>query len=381
MKAVLRLVAVSSLIAPALATGIASADCPFTVEAPTQITRAGGKSETGRANQRCIWVAPAGTVHLVWEDDRDGNLEIYYTSVTSQGRSPETRITKSQEESSFPCIAGEGDNVYILWQETVSKTPQLCYLRMAAGKEAVRKQITQTAMGAYCPVAAVGSDGALHIAYHRGAGNATSIHYGKIVADSLVGRFEICTKHLSAFRPDIACDVAGRLLIVWYEGLDVKSRLYDGAAWQEETLVATNLNRSWRLSASNISPGRWVAAWFDQGSNVNDVWAMFFDGKRWYDKVRLNPGQMGFYPTTACYGPNKAIVAWESQDKHRDSTDYLLMMRCFDGKTWGAPAEIARGPGMSRYASLAPAGDMIHAIWFSSLMGNYEIFYTKLVSR
>ena len=378
MKVRFRILAISHIAALALAVAVAYADCPFTVEKATQVTKAAGISETALANEKCVWVDPAGTVHLVWEDDRDGNLEIYYASLTGQGISPETRITKSQDESNLPCIVGESDNVYILWQETISKTPQLFYLRMVAGKEVVRKQITRTAMGASCPVAAVGPDKAVHIAYHQGVGNMTTIHYGKIVGDSLVAKTEICTKHLGAFRPDIACDAAGRLLMVWYEGLDVKSRLWDGGAWQEELPVATNSNRSWRLSVSNISPGQWVAAWFDQGSRAMDVWAMFFDGKTWHDKSRVNTGQIGFYPTTVCFGPDKAMVVWEDQDKRGENVDYLLMMRCFDGKSWGVPAEISRGPAMSRYASLAATAGAVHAVWFSPLGGNREIFHTVL---
>lgn len=381
MKVGPRLVAVSHVVALVLAVSVAHADCPFTVEAVTQVTRAPGRSMTGRANQRCIWVDPAGTAHLVWEDERDGNLEIYYQSLASQGNSPQTRITNSQPESSFPCIAGDGDTVHILWQETVSKTPQLYYLRMVGGKEVVRKQITQAAAGAYCPVAALGPDKALHVVYHQGAGNVTTVQYLKIVGDSLAAKAEICTKHLGAFRPDIACDAAGRMLVVWYEGTDVKSRLWDGAAWQEELLLATTAQRPWRLSVSNMSPGKWVAAWFDPGAKGTDVCAAFFDGKTWHEKTRVNTGQIGFYPTTACFAPNKVLVVWEDQDKQGQNVDYLLMMRCFDGKTWGVPGEIARGRSMSRYASLAPAGDKIHAVWFSPLTGNYEIFHATLAGK
>jgi hypothetical protein len=320
-------------------------------------------------------------VHLVWEDERDGNFEIYYKSIGTGEGSPETRITETRAESIFPCITGQSDTVYVLWQETVAKTPQLMYLRMVGGKEIVRKQITQSITGAYSPVVTLGPDKALHIVFHQGAGNATSVHYGKIVGDSLVARTEICAKHLGAFRPDIACDANGRMLVVWYEGAEVKSRLWDGTAWQEELLVASTAQTAWRLSVSNMSPGRWVAAWFDQGTKTTDVLAAFFDGTSWQAKTRLNTGQIGFYPTTACFGPDKVIVAWEDQDKHADSVEYLLMMRCHDGKTWGAPSEIARGPSMSRYASLAPAGQTIHAIWFSPLMGNSEIFHATLVSK
>jgi hypothetical protein len=223
----------------------------------------------------------------------------------------------------------------------------------------------------------VGPDRALHIAWHQGTGKITSVHYGKIVGDSLVAKTDLCTKHPSAFRPDIACDPTGRILVAWFEGVEVKSRLWDGSVWQDEMLVATNNNQGWRLSVANLAEGQWALTWFDQAAATTDVWASFFDGKAWHDRTRVNTGQTGFYPSCASIGPGRLMVAWEDQRKPTDggdAMDYLLLMRCYDGRAWGQPTEIAGGRAMSRYASLAAAGDLVHAVWFSVASGDKEIY-------
>ena len=378
MKSWLCRVLLVQVLLLAVTAGAYTAGCGFAVEKVTRVTNSGGKSQTARDNARCITVDPSGVAHMVWVDDKDGNPEIYYASIAGEVVSPVVRITRSDSVSSFPCIASEGSNVYILWRESLRTSRQIFYVRLVGGQEVARKQITNAALGAGCPVASVGPDKALHIAWHQGAPNMTAVYYGKIVGDSLVTKTGLCTSHPAAFRPDIACDSKGKVLAVWYEGLDIKSRLWDGTAWQPETLVKTNHNRSWRLSLANISEGKWGLAWFDQAPMTSDVQAMFYDGKAWSGETRVNTGQIGFYPAAAGLGGGGLLVAWEDQDKKQDSVDYLLMMRCYDGLKWGEPIEIARGSAMSRYCSLAPAGSVVHAVWFSPAPGNDEIFYGLL---
>jgi hypothetical protein len=357
------------------AAGASSAGCPFAIDEPTRITNSPGASQTARGNGRCVAVDAQGTTHLVWEDQRDGNFEIYYASFAGT-RSPEIRITATAENSNFPCVACEGDKVYILWQEKVKGTSQIFYVCLAGGKEIARKQLSDAPIGAECPATAVGPDRTLHVAWHQGVGAMTTIHYGRVVNHVLESHTPICTQHPAAFRPDIACDAAGRILIAWYEGADVKSRFWDGTAWQDELLVAHDTRQSWRLSVTSLSEGKWVLAWFDQAPKTTDVWAAFFDGKAWSGQTRVNLGQTGFYPATASYGPGRALVVWEDQDKPKG--EYLLMMRCFDGRAWGTPTEIARGRAMSRYASLAPSGDLMHVVWFGMASGDNEIYHCLL---
>jgi hypothetical protein len=376
MKSVLGPAILAAAISMAAASPTAPASCPFNLDQSVRVTERGGASQTARGNERCIWVDAAGTAHLVWEDNWNGHFQIYYTSVTADSVAPDIRLTNSAGESNFPCITGLGDSIYILWQETISKTPQIMYCRLDRGKEAARVQLTSGELPSSCPVAALGPDGTLNIAWFRGSGNFSSVYYGRVLGDSLVGQTNISTEHPGGSRPDVACDASGKILIAWYEGFDVKSRLWDGSTWQDEIKVATNNNRSWRLSVTSLGKGKWALAWFDQAPQSTDVRAAFFDGKAWSEPVRVNAGRTGFYPAAACFGPGNLIVTWEDQDLEKEQ--YLLMMRCWDGQTWGAPAEVVRGRVMSRYASLCPWDDRIYAIWFSPVAGNNEIYFGLL---
>ena len=357
---------------------LGAAECGFAVDRITQVTKAAGKSQTARDNARCIYVDPGGTAHMVWTDDRHGpsNIEIYYAAVADGSVSREVRLTNSLAESSFPCIAGRGEDIYVLWQEKIGSIFQICYVHLRDGRELARREVTSSILDAGCPVAAVALDGSLHIAWHEGPMNMTAIYYGRMVSDSLVVRTEICTKHPTAFRSDIAVNASGHVLLAWYEGLDIKSRLWDGRAWGDETLVATNDNREWRLSLAAAAGGKWALAWYNQAATGTDVLAALYDGKTWYGRTRVNTSQNGFYPAIACFDGDKLVVTWEDKDKADGK--YLLLMSCYDGRSWSEPADIMRDTTMSRYSSLAPVKDAVHVVWFGPKTGNDEIFHGLL---
>jgi hypothetical protein len=351
--------------------------CGFTVEEIRRITFADGKSQTARNNARCICVDPMGTVHMVWEDSRSGNFEIYYTSLTGDSTSPALRISDSRGESVAPCIACDSSNVYMLWQEHLGTNYEIFYLRMAEGKEIARRRITRNALDSGAPVAAVGSDGALNIAWHEGPYDRTRVLYGRIVGDSLVLRTPIADKHPGAFRPDIVCKPDGTMLVVWFEQQDIKSRAWNGKTWGEEQLVVRNNSKPYRLSLTDIGGEKWALVWFDRTAEASyDVLAKFCDGNRWYGQVEIDTGNRAYYPSITGLGDGKAIAVWEEQDKA--SREFLLLLRCYDGTAWTEPTELIRDTALSRYCSLASAGGRVHAIWFSPRPGNNEIYYGLL---
>lgn len=369
-------VLVTCVIFVTAALAACASDCPYSLVKTMRVTSALGKSRTGRDNARCICRDVTGKLHMVWEDTRSGNFEIYYALATSDSVLGEVRITSSRGESTHPCVACDSEDVYILWQERAGRTFDVYYAHLRAGQVIARRAITRTHLDSSCPVAAVGPDGALHIAWHEGPYKQTAIYYGKIVGDSMITKQPICTTHPEAFRPDIACDDEGRLLIVWFEGPEVKSRFWDGTAWGQEQLVATNRSRSWRLSVAWIGNGKWGSAWFDNSEKGSDVFAKFFDGDKWYGQVRLDDAEIAYYPSITGLRPGEIAAVWEEQAP--DKSAYRLVLRCCDGRDWSEPLEIYLESVAGRYASMTYHDDELHTVWFSAKPGNDEIYYGLL---
>jgi hypothetical protein len=65
-------------------------------------------------------VCAAGSlVHVVWEEQRDGNREIYYKRSGDEGMTwgEDTRITDNDSLSRLPCVGASGQETYIIWQD------------------------------------------------------------------------------------------------------------------------------------------------------------------------------------------------------------------------------------------------------------------------
>jgi hypothetical protein len=374
MRTVLTCVLAAAVVLPAC---LSSAPASYELERTIQVTDAHAKAQTTRSSGRCLCVDTDGNAHMVWEDGRYMNaFEIYYTSTLGDSVLPEIRLTHSPAESSYPAIACDSADVYIVWEEVMGNDSEIYCAHLRDRDEVARVRVTDTNLDSSCPVCAVGPDGAVHVAWHEGPFQQTAVYYAKLVDDSVVTIEPICTKHPEAFRPDIACDRQGRILVIWFEGMEVKSRFYDGASWGEELLAGTCLSKPWRLSVASLPNGTWVAAWFHRRGTEEEVIAKFFDGSAWYGETKVNREWPAYYPNVAPLNEDGAVVAWE--ERISEGNLRTVVVRCYDGEQWGDFIEIYKHRLNGRYASVAAHGDLIHALWFSGRSGSNEIYYAIL---
>ena len=74
-------------------------------------------------------------VHVVWEDYRDGNFEIYYKRSTDGGNSwgADTRLTDNSAASEGPSISVSGQLVHIVWHDYRDGHTEIYYKRSTDG--------------------------------------------------------------------------------------------------------------------------------------------------------------------------------------------------------------------------------------------------------
>jgi hypothetical protein len=81
-------------------------------------------------------VAVSGSlVHVVWEDNRDGNGEIYYKRSTDGGLSwgADTRLTNDPADSWDPCLALSDSVLHIVWYDYRDGNSEIYYKRSTDG--------------------------------------------------------------------------------------------------------------------------------------------------------------------------------------------------------------------------------------------------------
>ena len=75
------------------------------------------------------------TVNVIWDDGRDGNFEIYSKRSTDGGATwgTDTRLTTNTAQSYGPCVTGEGLNLGIVWRDDRDGNIEVYYKRSTNG--------------------------------------------------------------------------------------------------------------------------------------------------------------------------------------------------------------------------------------------------------
>jgi hypothetical protein len=114
-------------------------------------------------------VATSGSsVHVVWNDYCDGNGDIYYLCSTDGGLTweNETRLTDQMDAASWPSICRDGALVHVVWQDTRDANNEIYYKRSTDAGTTWGSDIrlTNTGASAERPTVAVAKD-AVHVVW------------------------------------------------------------------------------------------------------------------------------------------------------------------------------------------------------------------------
>jgi hypothetical protein len=268
-------------------------------------------------------------VHVVWEDYRDADYEIYYKKFDGLSWSADQRLTDAGGESRYPSIAVHGhDGLYVVWgDKRHGAGTRYVYFREYDGASWQPEQEWDfTGLGAWVPAVSVDSGGMAHIVWYCNYGDSTQIRYLTTDGVSHSG-MEVLAGGYFALDPTIAVDSMNRIHVAWhdggYGGHEIFYRRSDGLTWDAEQIVTSSPGTSYYAS---------IAA--DDSGNVELIWEDRGDGNYEIYHARNETG------------------------------------------IWGTPTRLTNCHDESRYPSLALAPDgSLHMVWRDLRDGNREIYY------
>ena len=307
-----------------------SSDGGVTWGADTRLTNQFAKSDMPSI------VVSGSVVHVVWEDERDGNAEIYYKRSTDDGLtwSADTRMTNAVAELWIPSIGASGSIVGIAWQDNRDGNPEIYFKRSTDAGASWEADVRLT--------------------------NDTAHSYFSSVA------------------------VSGSLVhVVWTEYRDIDEEIYykrstdAGATWGADTRL---------INAAGYSDYPSVAA---SGSSVHVVWYDDRENSTFqiYHKRSTDGGAtweaetpITSEPTGTDYG-NIAVsgavvhVVW---DDYRDGGCEIYYKRSTDdGASWGTDTRLTNAKA-SDCPSIAVSGSVVHVVFEDTRDGaNREIYYKR----
>ncbi len=350
-----------------------------------RLTNDAAVSNTSLNNAWCV-AASGDTVLVVWDDDRDGNYEIYYKRSLDGGAnwSADTRLTNSTSYSYDPCVAISGLNIHIVWQNEQGGFYQIYYKHSIDGgiSWSTDTSLTNVTADLWNPsISLSGSD--VHVVWEdERQGNSEIFYKGSTDGGISWGTdTRLTTDIADSWNPSVS--VSGSVVhVVWYDNRDGNWEIYykrsadGGISWSADTRMTTN---------SSVSRYPCVAV---SGSNVHIVWHDDRDGnyeayyKRstdgglsWEPDTRLTNNTGGsFYPSIAVSGSFLHVVWFDFSDGVYE----IYYKRSIDnGTSWEADVRLTNDPAYSFYPSVAIAGSAVHVVWQDMRDGNYEIYYKR----
>jgi hypothetical protein len=351
-----------------------------------RLTNNSGNSRTSYNNAWCV-ASNGNIVHAAWYDDRDGNNEIYYKRSSDGGINwgEDTRLTFYPSVSWYPCISLSGSTVHIVWDDQRDGNREIYYKRSTDNGitwESDVRLTNDTAVSRYVSMSVSGLE--VHIVWEEYRDGNAEIYY-KLSTDGGVSwgtDTRLTYDPANSRYPSIA--FSGSVVHVSWE--EYRDGTYSEIYYKRSTNEGVTWGTDKRLTNDpSLSLVPSIAA---SGSNVYVGWCDFRDGNyevyfkystdagiNWGVDTRLtNYTGLSGSPSISISGLVVHLV-WYDQ---RDGNAEIYYKRSTNGGvTWELDTRLTNDPGTSWYTSVSVTGSVVHVLWCDNRDGNYEIYYKR----
>ncbi|UCD92247.1 MAG: Ig-like domain-containing protein [Methanobacteriota archaeon] len=330
--------------------------------------------------------AENGKVHVAWQDQGDGDYDIYYRHFDGVGWQPEVEISTDAgiENQNGVSIASNGSDVHVVWTDYgggdgdihyrhydgLSWQPEIELSTDAAAEPQLRPSIS-----------AYGNE--VYVVWLDAEDGDWDVYYRRFDGVSWQAEQEISSDAATETQdePSIAAE-GGRVHAVWTDygdgDRDIYYRFNDGSIWQAEQEISSDLGVENQDDPSIAAEdGKAYVAWFDTGNKDADIYYRHFNGTGWETEVRLSyDPSTGFqYEPSLSVQGNTVHAVWHDNN----DGDYDIKHRYFDGTDWQPEFEISSDfAGEAQFdPAVATDGTRVHVVWQDALDGDYDIFYRQ----
>ena len=329
------------------------------------------------------------TVHTVWRDKRDGNMEIYYKRSADGGKhwGPDIRLTEDSSTSSTACIAVLGLRVHVAWNDSRDGNSEIYYKRSLDGGEHWEADVRLTQDTAISGTASLATANSMvHAVWReRHDGPDGEIYYMRSTDEGAHWCSAVRLTNNPAYTLNPTIAVSDSIVhVLWNDSRDGNRKIYykrstnAGVSWGSDERL-TNDRFTSQLPSVAVS-----------GSNVHAVWTDFRNGNyeiyykrsadggmNWGTDTRLTTSMDTSMWSSIAVSGSTVHVVWQDD---RESTDDIFYKKSTDGGThWEADTRISNnGATSSERPTVAVSDSAVHVVWMDRRDGpNGEIYYKR----
>ena len=322
--------------------------------------------------------ANGDALHVVWQDSRDGNAEIYYKRSTDDGTTWESdvRLTNNPSESRPPVVAVSGQTVHVVWMDYRAGAPELYYKRSTDAGVNWSVDLPLTSSPAYADYPSLAASGEfVHLAWkdERDMGGGSEIYYKRSTDGGSSWSADMRLTNDASVQTSPSIAVSGPdVHLAWMDFRDGPSgndeiyykRSTDfGLTWGPETRLTVDPSISSYPSIS-VSASVVHIAWYETRDGNGEMYykRSTDGGDSWSADTRLTTdAAYSNNPSTAVSGSNVHVVWRDSRDG--DSGEVYYKVSTDGGVVWGEDTRLTDNFGESDVPTLATSGSSVHVVW------------------
>jgi hypothetical protein len=208
-------------------------------------------------------------VYLVWEDTRDGNSEIYYTQSSDGGMvfGAQLRVTSNSSSSVLPSVSGSDYTANIAWQEDRDGNAEIYYRRNNNGNWSAEIRLTNNGSDSQSPCIIRNNDFIGVVWYdNRDGNNEIYLKTSTNAGTNWSSDKRLTTQSSGSARPSM--DISGQNIhIAWEDYRDGHSEAYYKSS-PDQGLSWTIDNRL----TNTVGDGSGSPSIFVSGTGVYLIW-------------------------------------------------------------------------------------------------------------
>jgi hypothetical protein len=336
--------------------------------------------------------ANGNTLHVVWEDNRNGNFEIYYKRSVDGGLSwgPDSRLTNNFGLSINPSIAISGSLLHVIWEDhrDAGLLGEIYYKRSTDGGFSWNQDTRLTNDTSISRNPSVSVSGLLvHVVFEdfRDASETQEIYYKRSTDGGITWEPDrrMTYDPLPSYVPSIAVN-GSTVHLVWYDlrngTINGNTEIYykrstdDGISWGQDTRL-TNDNFVSELPSVSVSSSLVHLIWTDYRNGNSEIYykRSTNNGINWEPDTRLtnNPG----FSSGANVNSSGLFVHATWIDDRDGNYEVYYKRSDNGGVNWGPDTRLTNNTAISNHPSIAASGSNVHIVWEDNRDGNSEIYY------
>ncbi|MFZ1320303.1 MAG: sialidase family protein [Ignavibacteria bacterium] len=278
-------------------------------------------NNTGDSHLPSVSVS-GSVVHVAWQDRRDGNFEIYYKRSTDEGASwgADVRLTNASFESWHPSVSVTGLNVHIVWQDRRDVDDEIYYKRSTDGGLSWEADIRLTNNAAISAIPSVSVSGLLvHTVWSEFRNGNFEIYYKRSSDGGASWGLDTRLTTNSSVSNSACVSASDSVVhVTWTDRRDGNHEIYykrssdGGLNWGTDTRLTINSSYSDYPSVT-VSGSIVHIVWQDSRNPKDDIYykCSTDGGVSWESDTRLTVNVTGagaWNPSVSVSGPAVHVV-------------------------------------------------------------------------